>query len=450
MSNLDRKPIIIYRVYIFISVLASLLCYVNSLYRERPVYLLPMTYAVVLTLCRRLRTNFLSLAVIIINSVCLVRYAVYPVSLVLSDDFYFSNEALYLMIYELVVVLLFLNFYSTRLNNLGEKSMEIIKCNDLGTLNTGLIFITFALGVIFPSLSSVFVHLSGEAVSVSGVISVTFSIGLIIIYTSILSKIGNWKNGKVVSLLLSILWAFLYIFLSSVGETNVHRWRFLTIGIPTTYVLLYSFPHYRNGIKLISFMVFPIVIFIGTFAKFAISDMSIVSFGNFFITSESLSAYFGGLYDITSALAVLRGKASAESFMCTLTDFFGNMPVISSFFNAQELSTEAIYLDGIGRKDLICPLLAQSVIHFGVIGAPILSILMTIIAVEAERFSRKAKTVYSLYGGVMLCVTFSIFMCVNTTILMPNLWELLIFIVLQLINEKYFLHGKVVYNCTNI
>lgn len=136
--------------------------------------------------------------------------------------------------------------------------------------------------------------------------------------------------------------------------------------------------------------------------------------------------------------------------MCTLTDFFGNMPVISSFFNAQELSTEAIYLDGIGRKDLICPLLAQSVIHFGVIGAPILSILMTIIAVEAERFSRKAKTVYSLYGGVMLCVTFSIFMCVNTTILMPNLWELLIFIVLQLINEKYFLHGKVVYNCTNI
>ena len=76
------------------------------------------------------------------------------------------------------------------------------------------------------------------------------------------------------------------------------------------------------------------------------------------------------------------------------------MPIISHYFNTDKYSTQAIYLDGLGRTDQICPLLAQSVIHFGTIGAPVLSIIMTIIAVEGERFAKKAKTVYSLYGSI--------------------------------------------------
>lgn len=449
MNNRDKLSLRLYYSYIVISFISFVACYFNYVTTGKPTFLLPISYALTLIVCRRLKKVFFTLTIMIMSSVGLIRYCFYPILLGKEGNLYFTNESLSLMIYEMVAVFLFLNFYSKRLQ-VGKIEERSIKSSELGTINVLLISITIALGLAFPSLLSIFVFSKAEGESLSGVISITFSIGMMVIYTRLLSKIGSWKGGGGLALLFSVLIAILYIFLMSVGETNVHRWRFLMIGVPTIYIIVSAFPQYKSTIVSFSLTAIPLAIFFGSFAKFALVNVSLSSFSSYFLTSDSLSVYFGGLNEITNALNILRGNVSAESFMCTLTDLFGNMPVISSFFNTQDLSTSAIYLDGLGVNDQICPLLAQSVIHFGVIGAPILSILMTFIAVEAERFSRKAKTVYSLYGGTMLCVTFSLFMCLNTTILMPNLWMLLIYIVLQLINEKYFIHGKVVYNRTNI
>ena len=450
MSKVKNMSISVYRIYIYISIVASLICSINSLNSGKPVYLLPLTYTIALIMCRGIRKRFLLLSVIIINTICLVRYAVYPVFLVLSRDLFFSNEAIYLMIYEVTAVLLFLNFYSRRVSGINIQETITYKKIDLGILNIVLVFFTISLGFIFPSLLSVFVFSGSEAASVSGVISMTFSLGTIVIYISILAKISSWKGGRGVALLLAIIWALSYIFISSIGETNVHRWRFLTIGIPTIYLLVYSFPQYKRSIKTFSFIAIPIAIFLGSFAKIGVSDVSIKSFNALFLTSQSFSAYFGGLNEITNALLILRGSVNAGSFTSTLTDFFGNMPVISRFFNTDLYSTEAIYLEGLGRNDQICPLVVQSVIHFGIIGAPLLSILMVIIAVEGERYAKSAKTVYSLYGSIVLCVTFSLFMCLNTTILFPTLWKMLLFMILQYFNEKYFMNEKAINNSPSI
>ena len=441
-----------YDIYIVVSLFASLFCYLRIGVDGKPIFFLPLSYAIVLAICRNLRKVFGSLSVIIINTVCLVRYAIYPITLVNGDYYFYSDEAVILMIYELVVVLLFLNFYSKRISRLRGMASDASKSNELGLVNIMLVLATVLCGLLFPSLLSIFIFYGGEAesVSISGVISITFSLGIMIIYSCILSKLGNLKGGGGFALFVSILFALFYIAITSISETNVHRWKFLSVGIPTIYILVSSFPKHRKSIISFAIIALPLSVFFGSFVKFAISDMSISSFSNIFLTSESIGAYFGGIDEISNALSILRGNSQAESFMSTMTDIFGNMPVISHSFNTDDYSTQALYLDGLGRTDQICPLVAQSVIHFGIIGAPVLSIIMTIIAVEGERFSKSAKSVYSLYGSIMLCVTFSLFMCLNTTILLPNLWKLLIFLILQYLNERYFLHAKTVNHRTHI
>lgn len=444
MRNKQKMPAVLYNIYLVISIVAIIICYSGIAPGGKSFALLPIAYAVMLTVCRNLKHQFLSLTVIIINSVCLIRYALYPMALVASDNYNYSDESIYLMVYELIAVLIFLNFYSKRIDVSKRIDDSSYKSNELGTLNILLIAITIVFGVLFPSLLSIFIFYGTEAESVSGVISMTFSLGIMIIYSAIVSKLGNAKSGSGFGLLLAVIFAIFYIFITSFGETNVHRWKFLFVGIPTIYILVSSFPKHKKSIISFAFIALPISVFLGSFAKFAIVDRSLSSFSSFFLTSESLDAYFGGLEGITDALSILRNNVFAESFMSTLTDIFGNMPIASRFFNTDLFSTEALYLDGLGRTDLICPLVVQSVIHFGVVGAPILSILMTLIAVEGERFAKRAKTVYSLYGSIMLCVVFSMFMCLNTTIMLPILWKLLLFLIIQYFNEKFFINGKAV------
>jgi hypothetical protein len=444
MKNAPPVSTVIYNIFFVISIVAFLFCYIKIGVAGKPVYLLPLSYAAALRVCSNLKKSFLSLSVILINSVCLVRYALYPMTLVVGTELYCSSEAIYLMIYEVIVVVVFLSLYSGRVRNLNIKESCNYKSNELGALNIVLICITVILGLLFPSLFSVFIFYGTEAESLSGIITMTFALGTMVIYSSIITKLRNLKGGGSFALLLSVLFALFYIYITSFGETNVHRWKFLFVGIPTVYLLLESFPKYRKGIISFAFIAMPISVVLGSFVKFGIVDVSFNSFSSFFLTNESLNAYFGGVDGVTNALSILRGNTNALSVKSTLTDFFGNMPVVSRFFNTDVFSTEAMYLDALGRTDQICPLLAQSVIHFGILGAPVLSIIMTIIAVESERFAKKSKTVYSLYGAIMLCVIFSLFMCLNTTIMMPNLWKLLLFLIIQYLNEKFFLNGKVV------
>ena len=451
MSKSKNSSSKIYSVYIILSLVFSVLCYIIGAenFSDKPLYLLPLSYGLTLAICRGLRKTFLSLSIIIINTVCLIRYSLYPLTLVLEGYTYFTTESMYLMVYEVIAVLLFLNIYSKRLHSTYDLGFQI-KNKRIGPINMALIPITFMLGLMFPSLLSVFAYFGGGSADLSGAISILFSVGLMVIYVSILTKLSELKGLKGTSLLIASFVAIIYIFLTSFGESNVHRWKFLSVGIPTIFILTASFPKYRKQIVIVSSIAIIFSIFLGSFIKFAVSDISVNSFLSNFLTSDSLGEYFGGLNGITNSLSLLRGDHFAGSFESTLTDFFGNMPVVSRYFNTDLYSTEALYLDALGRTDLICPLLSQSVLHFGVLGAPVMSIIMAIIAIESDRYSKLTRSMYSMFGALTMCVIFSLFMCLNTTILMPNAWKFLIYLIIQYINDKIYFNGKTIYNSTSL
>ena len=440
----------IYSVYIVLSLFASLLCLHMGMesINDRPLFLLPLSYGLMLAVCRNLRKNFLSLSVIIINTVCLIRFALYPTILIVENYTCFSTESIYLLTYDCIAVLLFLNLYSRRLSNANSPNVRE-KHMRLGVVNKLLILITLILVLIDPSLLSFFAYFGGKS-GVSGAISILFSVGMVVMYVTVLTKLSKFKSLSGFALVVALMFACIYLFLSSFGEENVQRWNFLFIGIPTIFILIYSFAKYRKLIITVSSTAIILSIFIGSFLKFSISEISVNSFISNFIDSESLGEYFGGLSGITNSLLFLRDNYYAISFESTLTDLFGNMPIISHYFNTDLYSTESLYLDALGRTDLICPLLTQSVLHFGVLGAPVLSIIMVIIAVESDCYSKTTRSMYSMFGAITMCVIFSMFMCLNTTILMPNAWKYIIYLIVQYINEKIYLHGKTIYNSAGV
>lgn len=436
----------LYYVYLLIAVIVFFICDAMR-YGDLPIYIMPLAYALSLLFCHNIRDKFSSLSVMIINSVCLVRYVLYPLMLVIeqsSGSYYaaISSEAIYLMVYELLAVQFFLNWYSKRID-LSQKLKEGSFSNtELGPYNRILLLLVVPIALLFPSLLSMFRFLGiAKDVTVPGPIGVCFNMGMTVAYVFLLTIFSKKKNP--LSLVLSIVVAVAYIFLSMVSGDNVRRWLFLWVGIPTIIVLLHSYPKYRNTIRTIAVIGIPLGIFWGSFIKFQVTDISILDFVDNFMGSQSLSEYFGGLNGLAFCMANLAQDANAASFTSTLTDLFGNMPVISRLFNPDVYSTQIIYQELVGRHDLICPLLGQSYAHFGTLGSPLLSLMMVAVAVECDIASKNAGTIYQLYVLIMMCVTFSLFMCLNTMIILTHAWTLIIFLVIQFFNNKHVCRNQV-------
>ena len=193
MRSTKNISSIIYSVYIVLSLLASVLCLHLGMetISDKPLFLLPLSYGLMLAACRNLRKNFLSLS-IIINTVCLVRFVLYPTTLIVENYTYFSTESIYLMAYDGIAVLLFLNLYSRRLSHANNSDLPN-KHNRIGVINKVLILFTLLLGIIYPSLLSYFAYFGGKS-GVSGAISILFSIGMVVIYVTILTKLSKFKS----------------------------------------------------------------------------------------------------------------------------------------------------------------------------------------------------------------------------------------------------------------
>ena len=441
-----RKKIIhkpVYIVFLLILLVASIICITLRGDVDLPIYQLPLLCLLCFLLFLNIRKNLNSLVVLTISIVSVIRYGIYPITLCLessvgSSYVLLTKNALNLMAYEMVVVMFILNIYVSRLNSVTVKSSNKIIDYKLSRLNKILLLMILPLVMVFPSLLNMFAFWGAEKVvpQVSGVISITFKMGLYIGYLLLLSKFSKNGRGTLWELIISLVIAVVYIFLIAVGESSVARWTFLWIGIPTLMILTDLFPRYKRIIISFSCIALPVGIILGSFLKFTLTDFSLNSFFINFVTSNSLSEYFGGLSGLSYVLEHVAHDYRTGTMYSTLTDLFCSAPLLSAFFDFDNFSTQSIYLDYLNRTDLICPLLGQSYLHFGFLGAPIFSVLMIVLAIESERVAKKAGDVYLKYAALSLCLIFSLFMCLNTIIIFSNAWVLIIFLFVQLYNNN--------------
>lgn len=444
MSN-NKIYMFIYIAILSILAVSAFLCFsqegrgINGIH----VYLLPLLCLFCFLLFKNIRRHLNAVSVMTISIVCAIRYGIYPLTISLENSVgssyvIISQDSINLMLYEMILLLFVLNIYSNRLLSLDGKKSILVADSKLSNINKFLLLSTIPIVLVFPSLLGIFSFLgiAKSSSPVSGVVAVTFNVGLYIGYIFLLTKCSRNGKGGLLNLIVALIIAVFFIFFIAIGESSVSRWSFLWIGVPTLIILTNTFPHYKKTILSFSFTSLPIAIIAGSFVKFAVSDFSVSSFFSNFVNSDELSEYFGGLNGLTFAMQNVAQDERAQTLYSTLTDLFCSTPLLSSFFDFERYSTQSIYLDILNRKDLICPLLGQSYSHFGFWGAPIFSILMMLMAIEFERITQKTVNVYLKYAGLSLCITFSLFMCLNTIIIMSNAWVLIIFMLVQLYNKR--------------
>lgn len=111
------------------------------------------------------------------------------------------------------------------------------------------------------------------------------------------------------------------------------------------------------------------------------------------------------------------------------------MPVISGLFiHDNKNSSIIMYQSFTGRKDIICPLIVQSIAHFGRIGAPIMSMIMMYLAIEFNCLLKRTRSMYVAFVCIEAIFYCSLFMGLNTMIIMGVVWIRLIYIMLMHFN----------------
>ena len=278
----------------------------------------------------------------------------------------------------------------------------------------------------------------------AGVFHIFNFIGLEIIYIIIMMIIflSNNKNISLWKVIISFILSGILISIRIFGgAVSISRWGFLIYTLACLSIISKLYTKYTKLIIYTSIPVIMVGIFSLTNSKFGtISDISIEVFIDKYLSVESLDAYFQGINGITYGIMAKYKFSNYINFNTLLTDLFSAIPIISNLFDANINSTPTFYHLYMQRTDLIIPTISQGYIHFGIVGAPILSILCTYLVLFFDNKMRYSNDIFSYFQLNLICIWCSLFMAINVNIITEGLWKRLIFLIVMYMNYKFILN----------
>lgn len=439
-----KKWQILYKILLVATAICAIICCEISTRSGvfYPIILMPIALEIILFLNKANRIHINNLSIIICNIVFFCRYAFYPVTVMISLDeahkYAINAEVVYLMIYELIAVNLIIAFRAKKLNcNRNENEAQ---SRQLGLVSVLLICTMFLAILLEPSLInrfslSVTTDKSNDAVST---INTLFQMGLwstiVCLITSLRHK-EKKSRSHYINFIFATLVCVYFLFFNMVSSSNIHRWKIIVGCLSLGYLLMKSFPAHKKVIVRVATIGVLLGVFFGTFAKFD-TQVSISDFANTYVSSyRNLDEYFSGVGNIQLGLDMIKVTPESQTIVSMLTDFFSGMPIVSRLFSEGTKNSSIImYQAYTGRKDIICPLIVQSIAHFSKVGAPIMSMIMMCLAIEFNCLLKKTRNMYVAFVCIEATFYCSLFMGLNTMIIMGVVWIRLIYIILMRFN----------------
>ncbi len=417
--------------------ISTAMCFFLNVDAYKWLSLLPLAYGLCFLLCSRNRRylNNISLSVINISAFC--RYIIYPI--IITITFYsgglyqFDSRAIGFLIYELIGVFLVIAVFAKKLD-VGENTYYFDGTLGPSNLILGVLFLPVV--IFYPSLLAK-LSISSEVskvVIVPGVIDVAFTMGIWILFVYLIGSLSLQKSGSkwqnVICFTLVIIVALYYILFNVISGEDIKRWQIISCGIAMLYIIMKLFPEKKKAVLIGGGLGIIGAVIVGSFVKFGIA-FSFVNFVDKYLNISHFTEYFGGMKNITLALEVLMEHPNTQGLESTLTDLFSGVPVLSALFDYESFATASIFQKYVYRTDVICPLTAQSIAHFGYIGTPILAMFMTFMAIHFNVALKRTQNLYSAYVLIELVVFTSLYIELNTTVIMGRIWVRLIFLCLQ-------------------
>lgn len=447
MKKILKKTNIFYNIYCIIYLLSIIYCIFSeySYGERRLLVLLPLVGLSCFLLVKSNKRYFKNFSIFIINTIVLIRYAIYPATIILNNYMIESiselQNIIFLMIYELIGVVFIIFIFGKKL--LGESIKNKVfyfQTPKIGTINLILLILLPCLVAIFPSILR-------SKNNVNSIISWIYCMGvwsLVVTIFYILRLLSELKIFPLQSIcaLLGILFSICYILAITFTELNVNRWLIIATGLSNTFMINYFFPKYKRKILIISTIGIFIFIFLGTFIKFKDTEISLLNFYRMYLSYESFDAYFMGIEQINFGIKMIENNPIVRTLESTLADFFGSMPLVSKFFSSTSPRTVNFYLEYLNRTDLICPTVIQSMAHFGKLGSPIIGMFFTYLAMYFNKKLNNTKDPYKMFILIELIFYCSIFFAINMSIITDNIWFRVLYLILLSINKPIKIRRK--------
>ena len=424
------------------TVIAMTTCWLLDMNEYRMIALLPFVYCCCYFGCFRNRQFLKSISLSIINISAFFRYVVYPLIIAITvhngGAYRADKNIVWFLVYELLGVYLIIGIFAKKLNVKNTSNYKVVSA--IGIPNALLLFSFPVLVILYPSLITRFSMspVVQKTSHVSGIVEIIFTMSIWVFFVYFLIRLKSQKHNSIihraVSFIAVICIAVYYILFNTISGSDLKRWQIIACGIAMIYIILILFPKYRKIVITGGVAAITVAVVVSSFLKFGIT----ISFGNLidkYFNLAHFTEYFGGMRNITLALEACEFNANAQGIQSTLTDLFSGVPIVSALFDYEMYATPAIFQRYVNRTDIICPLTAQSIIHFGYVGTPVLAMIMTYLAITFERALRRTDNLYSAYVLIELIVFFSLFMELNTTIILGKLWIRLMFLALQMIDN---------------
>ncbi len=432
------------RVYVgmlLFALLCTCICFSFSLKEGQfvPIILLPATWLLLLCVNVPFRKYIAHISLLVMGCAFSLRYALYPAVIILDIDssyaYAYNMEAVLLMLSELLGANLIIAIFARKLNIPDRKKDARSK---LGFVSGTLLLIAIACALAYPSLLLRFSSSMNvvRGASAPQLVLGCYQLGLWVLVIWCLVKCRNMSASDkgIFNAILSVFTVLIcvqYILSTMLSRNGVSRWFLISGAISLGYVYLYLFPHNRK--RKIRILVTSIIVgvFFATFVKFQ-QEASVQSFlDNYLLSSSMLDDYFGGVRNIQDGLNAIKNHPEFQSLSAVTTTIFMNMPVISRFFpGAAESDVIACYHRYINADWLICPLVVQSVAHFGKLASYLFAMLFTYLAISFDVLRKKTSNLSVVFVSLEIIFFCSMFSALNTRIIFPLIWLRILFILL--------------------
>ena len=385
---------------------------------EEPLWLIPTIYAMcTLTMSNR---DMQSPGIITLKTIMFFRYALTPLTIYLQNNYLshtytyqFMNEAIYLMLYEMLAVVVTVKWTERKfMEDISHaKNVKIFEYN-----SNKLIFLIIATIIIFiiiknPNFLQGFSLITtGESnlreediEDVSGITTTIWQAGVtwLYIYTCMECK----KKGTRFEVVISISLAFLLV--SFLGQSRISRWYTIMSFAGIAAMLVKLYPQKKRAITLgiaIPLTVVIVILSIYKNTNYLKEDEEMVDNMNELFGQSTMQSYFSGPVSVNNAIGMKEDEAIGLE--CLPYDLMNNMPIILHYID-RDKSTVNLYNHYIGRTrlatggDLVIPLCGQSAIYFGYLLTPLLSIFcILIIRYTDKRYKIENNPLIFLYAFI--------------------------------------------------
>lgn len=390
-------------VFKLLGIVVSLYCISLNDVFQSPIWLLPVLYTIGLYYCKNnIISNTPGIAVF--NILMFVRYVYAPFSYYrtgevnsMLSNYSHLSDGLYLMIFELIVVFIYLNYsgnqflnkvIKTKKRTNGELSIYSLNMKYGFILASVIFLILFSIGYNYKSLGqglnvftsgqlNDFEEIDNMIGSGEGYVNIIWQSLCVWFYVFLImqQKKKYDKEINIRSVIFSILYTMAFVLITFIDSTGLTRWYTLITAVSSMFFILYLFPIHKKIIATSILIPLMVVMVFSSLIKNGRYEMG----GNLFDSFEStfgatnLDVYCNGLGNV-NAVFIAEEKSDDLSILNMPYDVFSSMPVVNRFLS-KEYATNAAFHKAVGRKDQIIPMVGQSYLYFGFFLSPLLTVL---------------------------------------------------------------------------